>query len=120
MKSVNWGKLYNTYGKNPYDAKTLEAEVSKLMQDEDVCAKKGIYSYIFDRQEKHLSIRAFSDNQKREAYERQKGICGKCGDKFELGQMEADHIDPWSKGGKTVAENCKMLCVACNRRKSDV
>jgi len=34
--------------------------------------------------------------------------------------MEADHITPWSKGGKTIAENCQMLCVDCNRRKSNV
>ncbi len=25
--------------------------------------------------------------------------------------MEADHITPWSKGGKTIAENCQMLCL---------
>ncbi|WP_317362796.1 HNH endonuclease signature motif containing protein [Campylobacter helveticus] len=33
--------------------------------------------------------------------------------------MEADHIIPWSKGGKTEKENCQMLCVECNRAKSD-
>ena len=35
-------------------------------------------------------------------------------------EMEADHITPWSRGGKTLAENCQMLCRECNRRKSDV
>lgn len=35
-------------------------------------------------------------------------------------EMQADHITPWAKGGKTVAENCQMLCADCNRRKSDV
>ena len=34
--------------------------------------------------------------------------------------VQADHITPWAKGGKTVAENCQMLCADCNRRKSDV
>ena len=34
-------------------------------------------------------------------------------------EMEADHIQPWSKGGKTVAENCQMLCKKDNREKSD-
>ena len=48
------------------------------------------------------------------------GICKKCGKHFELDQMEADHITPWSKGGKTLAENCQMLCKDCNRKKSDV
>jgi len=55
---------------------------------------------------------------KREAYERQKGICRACGKHFEYNEMEGDHIDPWHSGGKTNAENCQMLCKACNRRKA--
>ncbi len=42
-----------------------------------------------------------------------------CGKKFAIEEMQADHITPWAKGGKTVAENCQMLCADCNRRKSD-
>ena len=34
--------------------------------------------------------------------------------------MQAYHITPWSKGGKTIQDNCQMLCKDCNRRKSDV
>jgi 5-methylcytosine-specific restriction endonuclease McrA len=90
------------------------------MADDDVTSKKGVYLYVLTRNEKHLSIRAFTDSQKRAAYERQSGICSKCGKHFELSGMEADHITPWSKGGKTVPENCKMLCFECNRRKSNV
>ena len=37
---------------------------------------------------------------------------------FEINEMEADHISPWHEGGKTVIENCQMLCKDCNRRKS--
>jgi len=69
-------------------------------------------------EEKHLSIRAFTDKMKREAYERQKGICVKCREHFEIEEMEADHITPWHEGGKTISENCQMLCKECNRRKS--
>ena len=47
-------------------------------------------------------------------------FCPKCGKHFEIEQMQADHITPWSKGGKTIAENCQMLCSDCNRRKSDI
>lgn len=56
----------------------------------------------------------------RTAYERQKGVCPKCGKSFALEAMQADHVTPWSKGGRTVAENCQMLCADCNRRKSNV
>ncbi len=57
---------------------------------------------------------------RRTAYEQQKGICPGCGEHFEIEQMQADHKTPWSKGGKTVAENCVMLCAPCNRKKWDV
>lgn len=70
--------------------------------------------------ERHLNIRAFTDNQKREAYERQNGVCRSCGNQFDISKMEADHITPWSKGGRTSADNCQMLCLDCNRRKSAV
>ncbi len=82
--------------------------------------KRGIYASLLDGSERHLSIRAFTDNQKREAYERQKGICPACKEKFELTEMEADHITPWSKGGRTLPENCQMLCKDDNRKKSAV
>ena len=80
--------------------------------------KAGIYTYILTKNEKFLNIRAFTDSQKRESYERQKGFCIKCGKHFALSEMEADHITPWHLGGKTMAENCQMLCKEDNRRKS--
>ena len=54
------------------------------MQDEDVTKKSGIYSYILTNNEKYLSIRSFTDKQKRESYERQQGICPHCKEHFEL------------------------------------
>ncbi|HRR06968.1 MAG TPA: HNH endonuclease signature motif containing protein, partial [Victivallales bacterium] len=118
MKGVEWGFLYNEFKDKKVDPKKLEAEINKLMQDEDVTNKKGIYWYVLNRKEKHLNIRAFSDNQKREAYERQKGICPICKKHFDISEMEADHIKPWHEGGKTSAENCQMLCKDDNRKKS--
>ncbi|MCO5234535.1 MAG: DUF262 domain-containing protein [Chitinophagales bacterium] len=118
MKGVTWGNLYNEFYKQSFDHKKLEEEISKLMQDEDVTNKKGIYEYILTRKEKFLNIRAFTDNQKREAYERQKGICPVCTEHYEIEEMEGDHITPWHLGGKTSSDNCQMLCKDDNRRKS--
>jgi 5-methylcytosine-specific restriction endonuclease McrA len=73
---------------------------------------------VLTRKEKFLSIRAFTDKQKRESYERQKWICTACNKQFELNEMEADHITPWHEGWKTTTENCQMLCKNCNRTKS--
>lgn len=124
MNSVQWGELYNEFKDKKHDSKKLEAEIKKLMQDEDVTKKSGIYPYVLTGQERHLSIRAFTDRMKREAYERQDGICPFCKKqkkkkiKWDITEMEADHITPWHEGGKTVAENCQMLCKEHNRTKS--
>lgn len=118
MKGLPWGLYYNKFKYKSFNTNDLEEKLQELMLDEDVTNKKGIYEYLLDGDEKHLSIRSFSDKQKREAYEQQKGICPKCGKHFEIEEMEADHIDPWHSGGKTISENCQMLCKPCNRRKS--
>lgn len=121
MKGLDWGVLYNEFKNDEFDSKILEEEVSRLMQDEDVSKKSGIYSYVLTRNEKYLNIRAFTDKQKREAYERQNGICPKCvepNNHYKLDEMEADHITPWHEGGKTEPSNCQMLCKLHNRMKS--
>lgn len=118
MKGIDWGELYDQFHDKMFDTVALEEEVSKLMKDSDVENKKGIYSYVLDRKEKHLNIRGFDENTRREIYEKQEGICPHCGKHFDIEFMEADHITPWSQGGRTVAENCQMLCKECNRRKS--
>lgn len=123
MKGLDWGIYYNKYGAGKYDPKALEARIVELIEDYRngyISNQRGIYEYLLDGQEKHLNIRAFSPEMAQAAYERQKGICPKCGKHFEIGEMQADHITPWSKGGKTIAENCQMLCADCNRRKSDI
>ena len=114
MRGLEWGILYNRYKDGKYDPKTLEARIVALMEDDDVTKKSGIYEYLLGGAEKCLSIRSFSLRMSRAAYERQKGICPKCGKHCEMEEMQADHITPWSKGGKTTPENCQMLCAPCN------
>jgi len=118
MKWVTFWLLYNQYKDDNFDTNKIEEEITKLMQDEDVTKKSGIYSYILTKNEKYLNIRAFTDKQKREVYEKQTGICVKCTNKFEINEMEADHIKPWYEWWKTIIENCQMLCKNCNRIKS--
>jgi hypothetical protein len=120
MKGIDWGSLYDEFKAEIFDAAKLEQEIQVLMIDDDVTSKKGVYPYVLTRNEKYLSIRGFTESQKRTAYEKQKGICKNCSKHFELKEMEADHIMPWSKGGKTSPENCQMLCLECNRRKSAI
>jgi hypothetical protein len=118
MKGIHWGGLYNQFKNDSFDTAKLEKRIKELMMDDDVSNKKGIYEYVLTDDERCLNIRAFSEAMKRAAYERQNGICPKCGKRFDFEQMEGDHITPWHEGGKTSKENCQMLCKDCNRRKS--
>ncbi len=49
-------------------------------------------------------------------WHRDGGKCVQCGSTVDL---EYDHIVPVSKGGSSTERNVQLLCVACNRRKSD-
>jgi hypothetical protein len=120
MKGLEWGIFYNKYSTGKYGPKEFETRIIELLEDEDVTKNSGIYEYLLNGDEKHLSIRAFTPKMARAAYERQKGVCPKCKAHYKFEEMQADHITPWSKGGKTTTENCQMLCADCNRRKSNV
>ena len=91
---------------------------AKLIADDEVEKKSGIYAYILTRDERYLGIRTFSDSIKQKVYEKQKGKCVICKKYFDISEMEADHITPWKDNGKTVEANCQMLCKDDNRRKS--
>lgn len=124
MKGVNWGSLYNAYHERPLDAEALEQDVLRLMRDDDVTHKSGIYPYLFNGNESALSIRSFTESQRRSLYERQEGFCPAClrdgvDQRYEFEAMQADHITPWSEGGHTTIENGQMLCKMHNRKKSD-
>jgi hypothetical protein len=115
LRSVPWNVLYDQFKDDALDATALEESVKALMMNDEIQRKSGIYTYVLTGDERVLNLRVFTDNQRREAYERQNGICPKCKKHYEFEEMDGDHILPWSKGGKTVSENCQMLCIRDNR-----
>lgn len=127
MKGVDWGILYNDYKDQVFtlNVDEVETEVKDLFLDDEVQNNKKIFEYIFTRNENILNLRSFTNQQKAILYERQNHLCANpnCtqgeGHIFKLSEMEADHITPWSQGGKTTIENGQMLCRECNRRKSN-
>lgn len=123
MKGVAWGPLYDTHKDAALDPVKIEEKVAKLILDDDVTKKSGIYPYILTREERYLNIRAFTKAMKQKVYEKQGKKCAnkQCSKplaSIPFNQMEADHITPWIEGGKTNEANCQMLCKECNRRKS--
>lgn len=124
MKGIDWCNLYNVYHNNAYNSTTMASEVKRLHENEDVQKQKGIYEFLLCKDTapyagKLLNLRAFEKHDKMTSYSKQGGICPICKEHFEFDEMEGDHIKPWSKGGRTVPENCQMLCKPCNGKKTD-
>ena len=117
MKTIDWGKYYNRFHGEKYDTKRIQERIRELLEDDEVTSEKGIYEYLIDGEEKHLSLRKFSPKVKKAVYERQGHRCAECGKEFAIDEMEADHKTAWSEGGRTVEENCQVLCRKCNREK---
>ncbi|MFN8150808.1 MAG: DUF262 domain-containing protein [Solirubrobacterales bacterium] len=137
MRGLAWGQLYERFHSTSFDAVALDASVEKLRGDPAVKSKKGIYEYLLggETDTTLLGVRLFDEPTKHAAYNlqtekaRKKGVsnCPLCaiGDNvnksriYSLGEMEADHVTAWSKGGDTDLKNCEMLCVTHNRAKGN-
>lgn len=137
MKSIAWGRLYETYHKQPYSSKEISKKVAELYADEYIRNKKGIFEYVLGGciDSKLLEIRVFEERDKKTVYARQtkeaqeKGIsncplCALGNDNnksriWQLKEMDADHVTAWSKGGATDISNCQMLCKTHNRAKGN-
>lgn len=137
MCGLEWGRLYETYHKNPYNKTKVGLEVDRLYADEYVTSKKGIFEYVLGgcSDDKLLEIRIFDTATKNTVYHKQtanavsKGIsnCPLCAMGtnanrtriWKLNEMDADHVAAWSKGGGTSITNCEMLCQTHNRAKGN-
>ena len=123
-----WGILYNKYKQKAYNTNEMKTLMDKLILDEDVTKQAGIIPYVLSDRTKHdeklLSIRVFSEQMKRRVWEKQGHKCPYCvkngiDTEYAFEDMQGDHIIPWSQGGRTVEDNCQMLCQKCNNDKSD-
>lgn len=123
MKGAEWGKIYKDNKDRKLDPQLLGVKVQELFENGEVDNQKYIYEFVLIENPKvgddrKLSKRDFPDSVKLTKYARQHGKCTICGKHFEIDQMHADHIYPWSKGGRTTLENCQMLCTNDNLRKA--
>lgn len=137
MCGLEWGPLYEKYHKKAYDPKKVSVQVQTLLEDSFVSNNRGIFEYILggSQDTKLLNIRVFSEATKKSVYVTQtkkakvNGIsnCPHCAighssnktKIWAIKDMDADHVAAWSKGGKTDASNCEMLCKTHNRAKGN-
>lgn len=140
MRGLEWGRLYETYHNISYNPTEVEKKISKLYADSDVTKKSGIFEYVLSGEKtefiKLLSIRAFSETDRKSKYreqtnEAEKNTISNCPicitdlqyehttHIWKYKEMAGDHIIPWSKGGKTERSNLQMLCNHHNSLKSN-
>jgi hypothetical protein len=137
MKGLEWGRLYERYHSKSYNPENVSEEVKRLYADPYVKNRRGVFEYILGelQDSKLLDVRVFDEATKKSIYAKQtkkaeaKGIsnCPLCAvghdanrDKiWKFGEMEADHVSAWSKGGDSSPENCEMLCITHNRAKGN-
>ena len=137
MRGLEWGRLYEEYHKKSYNPAKVSAEVHKLYGDPYIKNRRGIFEYILGGSvdTKLLDVRIFDEATKRSVYAKQtngaekkeKSNCPHCAighnanksKIWSFGEMEADHVSAWSKGGATSAKNCQMLCKTHNRAKGN-
>ena len=137
MCGLDWGGLYERYGKNSYVPTVLNEKINQLYHDPFINNRKNIWEYVLggESDPSLLKIRIFDDKTKRIAYNAQvlkaeaAGVsnCPHCAQEdnanknkiWLLSEMEADHVSPWSKGGDTDLANCEMLCKTHNRLKGN-
>ncbi len=117
MKGLDWALYYDTFHDKTLDTVAMSKQISALMRDSEIEKKIGIIPYVLTGDERLLDLRAFPEDIKMEVWEKQGHICPLCGKEFDFEFMEGDHIKPWREGGRTVIENCQMLCRDCNRKK---
>lgn len=137
MCELDWGRLYETYHKNPYNPSKVSQEVRKLYSDSYVKNRKGIFEYILGgcTETRLLDIRVFDEAIKKKVYAEQtkfaetkgESNCLYCaiGDDankhkiWKLSEMDADHVVAWSKGGATDIHDCQMICKSYNQAKGN-
>ena len=137
MCGLDWGRLYETYRKNAYDPGKVWKRVEELFADEFVTDRRGIFEFILggEKDTRLLNVRVFSDKEKKQVYARQTAAAEKKGASncplcaighdanakriWKLSEMDADHVQAWSKGGATDIANCQMLCKTHNRAKGN-
>ncbi len=137
MRGLEWGRLYETYKKKPYNPKKVSEVVKRLYADPYIKNRKGVFEFILggSTDAKLLEVRVFDEATKRSVYAKQtaeaekKNIsnCSLCAIShdsnktriYKLAEMDADHVTAWSKGGSTASNNCQMLCKTHNRAKGN-
>ncbi len=137
MRGLDWGRLYESWHNQSYNPGKTGRLVAALLDDPYIRNPRGVYEYVLGGccDPRLLEIRVFDEAVKRRVYKRQTDAAKRSGVSncplcaagpasgrtriWASGDMEADHVAAWSRGGKTDESNCQMLCKTHNRAKGN-
>lgn len=137
MRGLEWGRLYETYRKQPYNPQKVSEQVRELYADPYVKNRRGVFEFILggSTATQLLDVRVFDEATKKSVYAKQTSeaeekrisncsLCAIGHDSnktkiWSLKDMDADHVTAWSKGGATDIKNCELLCKTHNRAKGN-
>lgn len=137
MRGLEWGRLYETYKSTRYNSAQVWKRVEELYGDPYVKSRKGIFEFILGggKDTKLLEVRVFDEAVKKSVYKvqtdkaklKKESNCPHCtmghdankSKIWAVAEMDADHVEAWSKGGATGTNNCQMLCKSHNRAKGN-
>ena len=137
MCGLGWGELYERYHSNAYNHTELSAQVQRLMKDDYITNRRGVFEYVLGgcKDTRLLNVRLFDKPTMRRVYQRQTdeakatgmsncplcalGVDANRGRIYKLEEMDADHVTAWSHGGATTEDNCQMLCRTHNHVKGN-
>lgn len=137
MCGLEWGRLYDSYHGKAYSRDHVAERVEALLDDPQVTSKKGVFEYVLGGEcdTSLLNVRVFDERTKKAVYAAQTKAAKDVGESncplcavghdankariYKLGEMDADHVTAWSRGGATDASNCQMLCKTHNKAKGN-
>ena len=137
MCGLEWGRLYERFHANAYNADEVWRRVVELLGDDCITAKRGVFEYVLggETDTRLLNVRVFDKKTAKAVYAKQTENARNCGVSncplcavghgananriWSFEEMDADHVTAWSKGGATDAANCQMLCKTHNRAKGN-
>lgn len=90
-------------------------DVSQRRRREQIL--RGVIGSIFAKKDEQ---RGFSAEQRRILWNTSaEKKCPNCGAKLDWNNFTIDHVDPHSKGGRSVIDNATLMCKSCNSAKGN-
>ena len=118
MAGVPWGEYYNDYGREQFNPSEVMSEMERLLKDDSVTNKQGVFDYLLCGDISSLKLRKFTDGETRSLLEKQGGYCAHCGCEVDAKDARISCVKPWPNGPVSV-DNAEVLCKKCDRDKKN-